>query len=127
MILLSKLLLLIAGLINFMPVIGVLSGGRIAGAYGIEINGPDLELLLRHRALLFGLVGGFLLVSVFVPDWQWPAIAMAGLSMIGFLYLAWALSPVNAALLRVAVADLIGLFCLVAGAAIHWFVTAAPA
>ena len=67
MILLSKILLVIAGLINFLPVIGILSAGRIAGAYDVEVEGPDLELLLRHRALLFGLVGGFLLASVVVP------------------------------------------------------------
>ena len=123
MILLSKVLLVIAGLINFLPVIGVLSAGRIAGAYEIEIEGTDMELLLRHRALLFGLVGGFLLASVFVPAWQWPAIFIAGLSMLGFLVLAWELAPLNAALVRIALADLVGLACLAGGAIILWMRT----
>ena len=126
MILLSKILLFIAGLINFLPVVGILSAGRISGAYDIEVEGPDLELLLRHRALLFGLVGGFLLVAVFVPAWQWQAITIAGLSMLGFLLLAWELAPVNNALVRIAIADLIGLACLLGGATILWLLPPSP-
>ena len=126
MILLSKILLVIAGLINFLPVIGILSAGRIAGAYDVEVEGPDLELLLRHRALLFGLVGGFLLASVVVPAWQWQAITIAGLSMLGFLVLAWELAPINTALLRIAIADLVGLACLVGGATILWLLAPPP-
>ena len=120
MLLLSKILLAIAGLINFLPVIGVISAGKIAGAYDVDWEGRDLELLLRHRALLFGLVGGFLLASVFVPAWQWQAITIAALSMVGFLFLAWELAPVNAAMGKIAMADLVGLACLVAGAALNW-------
>ena len=119
----ARILLAVAGLINFLPVIGLISAGRIAGAYDVDWEGRDLELLLRHRALLFGLVGGFLLASVFVPAWQWQAISMAGLSMLGFLYLAWALAPVNAALQRIVVADLVGLACLVAGAVLIWLLS----
>ncbi len=120
MLLLSKILLAVAGLINFLPVIGVISAARIAGAYDVDWEGRDLELLLRHRALLFGLVGGFLLASVFVPAWQWQAITIAALSMVGFLFLAWELAPVNAAMEKIAMADLVGLACLVAGAALNW-------
>jgi hypothetical protein len=119
----ARILLAVAGLINFLPVIGLISAGRIAGAYDVDWEGRDLELLLRHRALLFGLVGGFLLASVFVPAWQWQAISMAGLSMLGFLYLAWELAPVNAALQRIVVADLVGLACLVAGAVLIWLLS----
>ena len=119
----ARILLAVAGLINFLPVIGLISAGRIAGAYDVEWAGRDLELLLRHRALLFGLVGGFLLASVILPAWQWQAISMAGLSMLGFLYLAWELAPVNAALQRIGVADLVGLACLVAGAVLIWMLS----
>ena len=108
-----KLLLLVAGLINFIPVLGILSGERIAQAYGVDIQGNDLTLLLRHRALLFGLIGGFLLYSLFAPSMQWPAIIMATISMLGFLYLAWDLAPVNEQITKVVIADLVALACVV--------------
>ena len=107
-----KLLLLVAGLINFIPVVGVLSGERIAQAYGVDVQGNDLALLLRHRALLFGLIGGFLLYSLVAPSLQWPAIIMATISMLGFLYLAWDLAPVNEQIGRVVIADLVALACV---------------
>ncbi len=108
-----KLLLLVAGLINFIPVLGILSGERIAQAYGVDIQGHDLTLLLRHRAFLFGLIGGFLLYSLIAPAMQWPAIIMATISMLGFLYLAWDLAPVNEQIARVVIADLVALACVV--------------
>lgn len=42
------------GIINCRPVVGVVSAPRIAKAYGVKVASPEIELLLRHRALLFG-------------------------------------------------------------------------
>lgn len=107
-------LLFLVGLVNFLPVLGVLSGGRIAQAYGIELPGPDLEILLRHRALLFGIVGGFVFYALFVPAMQWPAIVMAGVSMVGFLVFMLQVGDYNASLYRVMLVDIAGIVLLLA-------------
>jgi len=85
----ASLLLFIVGVINFLPVMGVLSAARLSQAYAIELDGNDLVILMRHRALLFGIVGGFILYSVFVPGYQTVAMVMAALSMLGYIFLLW--------------------------------------
>jgi len=112
--------LFIVGVINFLPVIGVISAEKIAQAYAIELSGNDLIILMRHRALLFGLIGGFVLYSVFVPAFQTAAMVMAAVSMIGYLYLVWAVGGYNDAIQRIAMIDLVGIVFLVAAAGLKF-------
>lgn len=112
-------LLVLVGLINFAPVLGVLSADRVAQAYAVDVSGRDLEVLLRHRALLFGIVGGFILCSVFLPAMRLPAMVMGGASMAGFLLLAMPADELNIAMRRVLSIDIIGLFLLSAAAALQ--------
>jgi len=79
----AKALFIAAGLINFVPAIGVLGAERLGALYGIEFAGADLLLLMRHRALLLGLVGALLIVSAIRPrlrliaaDLNSPAISI---------------------------------------------------
>jgi hypothetical protein len=39
--------LIIVGLINFLPVVGILSAERLSQAYNAPIRGGDLEILMR--------------------------------------------------------------------------------
>lgn len=101
--------LLLAALIHLLPVSGVLGAAHLERLYGIPVDGPDLSILLRHRAVLFGLLGGFLAVAAFRPAWQPAALAAGFASVMSFLGLALAEPDHNAALARVVVADLIAL------------------
>ena len=47
-------ILLVAGLINGLPVIGVAGAGRLARLYGLPMADPDLLVLMRHRTPLLG-------------------------------------------------------------------------
>lgn len=105
-------LLFLVGLINFLPIIGVISLDRINQSYGLTITDSNVAILLRHRALLFGLIGGFIIYSVFNPHQQMAAIAIAAISMLGYLYLFWSTSEPSLALLNVAKADIIGVILL---------------
>ena len=107
-------LLVIVGLINLAPVLGILSAHRLAEGYGVEVSSVDLEILLRHRALLFGILGGFILYAAFKPELQPAAMAMAAVSMVGYALLAWLADGANAQLMKVLVVDLVGIVCLVA-------------
>lgn len=82
------LALVLVGLGNVLPLVGVLSAARLQALYGVAIEDPVLLLLMRHRALLFGLLGGFVLASIAWPSWRVPALWLALLSMLGFVLLA---------------------------------------
>jgi hypothetical protein len=109
-------LLIAAGLINFLPVAGVLSAEVLAAAYGIQAPEGDLLILMRHRALLFGILGALIIVSAFRRHLQ-PAAILAGLvSMLGFVALALASGDFGAELRRVVIIDVIALVALAAAA-----------
>jgi len=112
-------LLVVTGVLHLLPLVGVLSSERVGGLYGISVQEPNLEILMRHRAVLFGLLGAFLILAGFDPSWQ-PAGLVAGfVSVTSFLVLARSVGGCNAALRRVVVADRVLLLCLVV-AAVLW-------
>lgn len=113
-------LLFIVGVINFLPVVGVLSAEKLSQAYSIDLLDNNLVILMRHRALLFGVVGGFILYSVFVPSYQCAAMVMAAISMFGYLYLVWAVGGANESILKVAMIDGLGIACLVVAAVLKY-------
>ncbi len=113
------MLLLLAGLINFLPVIGLVSGQRLQAMYGVAVQDPNLEILLRHRALLFGLLGGFMLASLYRAEWQPVAMTLGMISMLGFLAIAAASGPYNALIRKVALVDVVGIAALLAAALIY--------
>ena len=61
--LIFRICLGIAGLINMLPSLLVFLPHKIGESYGIEIPNPNYGLLLRHRAALFGIVGGFMVYA----------------------------------------------------------------
>lgn len=103
------------GLIHLLPAVGMLSAARVSALYGIPVDEPNLELLLRHRAVLFAWLGGFCVVAAFQPRWQGPALLAAGISVLSFLALAWHIRGLNAALLRVVRVDAVATALLVVG------------
>lgn len=112
-------MLLVVGLIHLLPLPGVLGGERLAALYGLTLADPNLEILLRHRAVLFGLLGVFLVVAAFRRAYQWSALVAGVVSVVSFLGLAWPVAGYNAQVGRVVTADVIALACLVVGLAAH--------
>ena len=113
--------LLVTAIIHLLPLAGVLGAERLRALYGIPVEGPDLEILLRHRAVLFGLLGGFLLLAAFRPALQGLGLLAGFASVLGFLALAWATPGYNPAIARVVAADWIALAAL-SIAALAWWV-----
>jgi hypothetical protein len=112
--------LILAGIIHLLPLAGVLGHERLAALYGIDATDPNLSILLRHRAVLFGLLGAFLVVAAFRPGWQATAFVAALVSVVTFLLLAWSTGGYNALIGRVVAADLVALVALLAGAIAWW-------
>ena len=97
--------LLLAGLINALPLMGVLGAERLQALYAMSFEDPSLRILMRHRALLFGLLGGAMIAAAFIPHWRMPMAVAGLLSMVGFIVLAQLEGGGNAAIRRVVVAD----------------------
>ena len=74
--------------IHLLPLMGLFSVGKMERAYGVVLQSDHLQILMRHRALLFGLLGGFALFAAFVTVYRWPALMMLTISMLGFIVVA---------------------------------------
>ena len=109
-------MLLIVGIIHLLPLSGVLSANRLHMLYGIVVEDPNLEILMRHRAVLFGLLGAFLIAAAFLPSLQLAALVAGFASVVSFLYLAAAVGNFNEQVNRVVIADKVAVICLVVGA-----------
>ncbi len=110
--------LLITGVIHLLPLSGVLGAEQLARLYGMPFGEPNLQILMRHRAVLFGLLGAFLIAAAFMPTLQTAAFIAGFASVVSFLWLAWSVGGYNAQISRVVVADLVALVCLVIGGAV---------
>ncbi|MBB5911708.1 hypothetical protein BJY24_000575 [Nocardia transvalensis] len=110
------MLLAVAGLINAVPVGGAVAIEKAYAAYGISPGGADVEVLLRHRGVLFGILGAGLLVAAFRPGIRSAMVVANAVSFGGFLVVMAAERPVNPALWRVAWFDVAGLVALAGGA-----------
>jgi hypothetical protein len=111
--------LVVVAIIHLLPLSGVLGGERLSTLYGIPFNEPNLAILMRHRAVLFGLLGLFLLLAAFRPELQLLALAAGFASVLSFLWLAWSTGNYNAQVGRVFTADIVALACLVVGLAAY--------
>lgn len=109
-------MLIIIGIIHLLPLSGVLGTERLATLYGVSFNEPNLAILMRHRAVLFGILGVFFLYAAFRPILQPIAFAVAFVSVISFLWLAWSIGGYNDQVGRVVIVDLIALGCIFVGA-----------
>jgi hypothetical protein len=108
--------LAIAAVIHLLPLAGVVSAKALAHLYGLPFEESNLQILMRHRAVLFGLLGVFLMIAAFTPRLQTLAFAAGLVSAGSFLWIAFAVGGYNALLQRVVVADIIAVACLLVGA-----------
>lgn len=105
--------LVLAGIINLLPVSGALGPAWLKSLYGLDITGADLDILLRHRAVLFGLLGLFLLLSVVSSGLRGPAVTLAIASMASFIVIALLVGGHGAPITKIIIADIVGLVALV--------------
>jgi hypothetical protein len=110
------LTLLIAAVIHLLPLVGVSGPERLSALYGISVTEQNLEILMRHRAVLLGLLGAFLAFAAFNPPIQTIGFVVGLISVVSFLLLALNVGQYNAQLSRVVLADVLALIPLLAGA-----------
>ncbi|MFC3965689.1 hypothetical protein [Nocardia jiangsuensis] len=111
----ATVLFVAAGVVTVAPAAGVGSAEWISGAYGLKPLDADLALLLRHRAVLFGVLGTGLIVAAVRPRWRPAAVPAGAVALLCFPLLAVAGGPVSAELTRVAAVDVAAVAALGAG------------
>lgn len=112
-------LFVVVGIIHLLPLSGLAGAAQLTTLYGLDFSEPNLALLMRHRAALFGLLGALCLFAAFRPRLQPLTLAAAAVSVISFLVLAWDTGQYNAALARVVTADLVALACIIVAAGLR--------
>lgn len=105
-------LVLVAAAINLAPALGVFAPARMSAAYGVALDDPNLQILMRHRAVLFGLVGGLLVAAAFHPPLRTVGYAVGFSSMASFLVVAWRVGGYGAEIQRVVAFDVVGIAAL---------------
>ncbi len=112
-------MLVVVAIIHLLPVSGVISGARLQALYGIPVAEPNLLILMRHRAVLFGILGVYFLAAAFHPPLQTLAFVAGFASVVPFLWLAKSVGGYNSQVARVYRADVVALLCLVVGVAAY--------
>ena len=111
-------LFIVAGLINFAPITGVFAD-QLDKLYQIGDISTDVELLMRHRAILFGIVGAIILAAAFVPGLRLAATIAGLVSMLSFIALVFAGENSNPNLIQIAWIDVGATLALLLGFILH--------
>ena len=113
------LTLALVALLHALPLAGVLGATKLSALYGVDASDSALELLLRHRAVLFGLLAALLAWAACRPALHGLGLVAGGVSVVAFLVLAALGGPLNGALATVVKLDLAALILLLAAGLIH--------
>ena len=111
---LSTVLFLIVGFVNLLPILGALSASRLQALYGLVFEDANLLILMRHRAILFGIVGGLVIISAFHAPLRPIGVGVGLVSMLSFVLIAYSIGDYNAELRRVVLIDLVASALLIA-------------
>ena len=116
-----RISLFIAGVINMLPSILVFLPEKLSKSYGIEIPNTDFELLLRHRAVLFGIVGGLMIYSSISKNYYSISLISGLISMVSFILLYFLIGGINEELGKVMKIDLVAITILLVGFLLYKF------
>jgi hypothetical protein len=111
--------LLLVAIIHALPVVGVLGVPRLSQLYGVAVNEPNMEVLLRHRSVLFGILSALLGYAAIRPELHRVGLVAGFVSVGSFLVVAQSVGSYNAALATVFKVDLVALALLVVGLVAH--------
>jgi len=82
----TSFLLLVVAIIHLLLLSGALGAERLFSLYGLAFDEPNLAILMRHRAVLLGLLGVFFTYAAFRPAIQ-PLAFIAGFVSVASFHL----------------------------------------
>jgi hypothetical protein len=108
-----RITLLAVGIVNAYPIVAAVFPTMLSSLYGIEINDANLLVLLRHRAVMLGIVGGLLIIAAFDARLYTLAVVAGLVSMLTYVLIAWQVGGYNASIGRIGVIDIVAIIALV--------------
>ncbi len=113
-------MLLIVAVIHIIPIMGFMGVARLETLYGIPITSKDMEILMRHRAVLFGILGVFFAYAAFTPSLQPLAFIAATATLAPFFYLAFSIGGYNQAINKIVIGDVVAAISLVIAVVLYY-------
>jgi hypothetical protein len=114
--LIFRITLFIAGVINLLPSVLAFLPDKISKSYGIEMPNQNYELLLRHRAILFGIIGGLMIYSAVAKKHYEVSTVIGLISMVSFIVLFFLIGKdINSEIKKVMTIDVVGTVILCIG------------
>ncbi|MFN5479207.1 MAG: hypothetical protein ACK48G_04465 [Chitinophagaceae bacterium] len=111
-----RIALFLAGIINILPAFLAFIPDKISKSYGIELPNENYELLLRHRAILFGIIGGLMIYSAIAKKYYTIATSVGLISMVSFILLFFLIGKdINSELKNIMIVDIVASFILCLG------------
>jgi hypothetical protein len=116
-----RITLFLAGVINFIPSSLAFLPKKINASYGINVTDGNLELLLRHRAVLFGIIGGLMIFSAISKRYYDLSVIIGSISMVSFVILYYSIGTINDELKKVMLFDVAAIVVLAIGCFCYYF------
>jgi hypothetical protein len=113
-------LMLVVAVIHLVPIIGFSGADKLTALYGIEMSDGNLEILMRHRAILFGILGAFFVYAAFTPALQPLAFIAAFISLASFFYLSLSVGDFSDAIRKIVIGDIVAAVCLLASIVLYF-------
>jgi hypothetical protein len=113
-------LLLVVGILNVFPAILFFSPVSSTDLYGIELATADLAIVMRHRAIMLGLLGAAFIYAAFRRDVVVPVIVAGLVGKAAFLFLVYTTDGVGPELGRVAMFDVVAVIALIGALVLNW-------
>lgn len=116
-----RVILFLTGFVNLLPALLVFMPQRMEQAYGITLPDSNYALLLRHRAVLFGIVGGLMLFSSISRQYYSLACTVGLVSMVSFMILYYIIGPnqIHIALKKIMWTDVVASVVLIIAWILH--------
>jgi hypothetical protein len=116
----TQAVLIIVGVLHLLPSTGMVSSERLGALYGITLPDADLVILMRHRAVLFGILGLIMIGGAFREEMTGVALGAGITSVASFIALALLVGGYGVAVGRVVAIDAAALLLLGMGALLHF-------
>lgn len=116
-----RAVLFLTGALHLLPFTLAFLPARIASSYGVEVSGADMMLLMRHRAVLFGIVGSIMVHSAWTKRNYSAALSIGLASMLSFVLLYSLIGGINVKLQQVMWIDLAASVALICAGAVRLF------
>jgi hypothetical protein len=116
-----RVILFLTGIVNLLPALLAFMPQRMEQTYGIQLPDGNYALLMRHRAVLFGIVGGLMLFSAISRQHYSLACIVGLVSMVSFIVLYYLIGPnqIHIALKKIMWTDVIASVVLIIAWVLH--------